>query len=472
MRLQTKLSNWIRSLPGATDPDDVRLDTLNTLLPFVYILAGISVTWTVRLSGIQLVAGITAPIFLFVGAIGAQRLRSLNFRISWHWLMISGVIAIGFLSFAFPDSLARYLYPVVITMTTLVAFRWSVLLIGGISVFVNVLAALALETGWTDMDLLIDPLLVILLTSGVVWLTSYYLHQEFRRSRASRIQVRDMLEQLRVQRAELTRTIQAVELANNRIERMNVELVEARNIAENADRIKSEFLAHMSHELRTPLNAILNFTAFVADGLMGDVNEEQIDTLQKVMDSGNHLLILINDILDISKIEAGMMNLFVEEVDLNVTLKGTFSTAKGLIKDTPVELVAEIDDNLPPILGDKRRIRQIFLNLVSNAVKFTPEGQIVIQAHQKNGEIHIAVKDSGIGIAPEDRPLVFQAFRQAQHDLRNITGTGLGLPICKHFVEAHGGKLWLESEVGVGSTFFITLPIENTKIMESTISAV
>lgn len=472
MTLQTKFSNWIRSLPGATDPDDVRLDTLNTLLPFVYILAGTSAIWIFRLSGIQLVAAIAASGFLFAGAIGAQRLRTLNFRVSWHWLMLMGVISIGFLSLGFPDGPARYLYPVVIAMTTLVAFRWSVLIVGGVSVLANTVTALTLGAEWTDYELVISPLLVIVLTSGIVWLTSYYLHQELRRSRASSIQVRDMLEQLRVQRAELTRTVQALELANNRIERMNVELIEARNIAENADRIKSEFLAHMSHELRTPLNAILNFTAFVADGLMGDVNEEQVDTLQKVMDSGNHLLSLINDILDISKIEAGMMNLFVEEVDLNTTLKGTFSTAKGLVKDTPVELVAEIDDDLPLIMGDKRRIRQIFLNLVSNAVKFTPEGQIVIRAHQKNGEIHIAVKDSGIGIAPEDQPMVFQAFRQAQHDLQNVTGTGLGLPICKHFVEAHGGKLWLESEVGVGSTFYITLPIENIEILESTGSGV
>jgi signal transduction histidine kinase len=281
-----------------------------------------------------------------------------------------------------------------------------------------------------------------------------------------------MLEQLRTQRAELTRTVQALELANNRIERMNIELVEARNIAENADRLKTEFLAHMSHELRTPLNAILNFTAFVADGLMGEVNAEQIDTLQKVMDSGNHLLSLINDILDISKIEAGMMNLFVEEVDLNATLGGTLSTAKGLVKNVPVTLESEIDEDLPLIMGDKRRIRQIFLNLVSNAVKFTPEGTVTVQAHQKDGEIHIAVKDSGIGIASEDLPTVFEAFKQAQHDLRNITGTGLGLPICKHFVEAHGGKLWAESEVGIGSTFFVTLPVENQGVLETVAAGV
>jgi signal transduction histidine kinase len=152
---------------------------------------------------------------------------------------------------------------------------------------------------------------------------------------------------------------------------------------------------------------------------------------------------------------------------LNATLRGTLSTAKGLVKNVPVTLEAEIDEDLPLIMGDKRRIRQIFLNLVSNAVKFTPEGTVTIQAHQKDGEIHIAVKDSGVGIAPEDLPTVFEAFKQAQHDLRNITGTGLGLPICKHFVEAHGGKLWAESEIGVGSTFFVTLPIENQGILET-----
>lgn len=463
--IQNRLRIWLRSLPGATDPDDVRLETLNGLLPFIYALAGIAAIWTFRLSGIQIAAMLSVAFFLFVGASGAQRLRILNFRVAWHWLMVAIIFAIGSLSLGFPDSPARYFYPVVLAMTMLLAFRWSVLLVAGLSILVNVLSASIQGAGLTDANLVVGPILVIVITSGAVWLTSHYLHQELRRSRAASIQVRDMLEQLRVQRAELTRTIQALELANNRIERMNIELVEARNAAENADRIKSEFLAHMSHELRTPMNAILNFTAFVADGLMGEVNEVQVDTLQKVMDSGNHLLSLINDILDISKIEAGMMNLFVEEVDLNTTLRGTLSTAKGLVKDTPVELMADIDENLPLIMGDKRRIRQIFLNLVSNAIKFTPQGQISIQAHQKNGEIHVAVKDSGIGIAPEDQPLVFQAFKQAQHDLRNITGTGLGLPICKHFVEAHGGKLWLESEIGVGSTFYVTLPIENAEIL-------
>jgi signal transduction histidine kinase len=237
-----------------------------------------------------------------------------------------------------------------------------------------------------------------------------------------------------------------------------------RAAALEADRVKTEFLAHMSHELRTPLNAILNFTAFIADGLMGDVNEMQVETLQKVIGSGNHLLNLINDVLDISKIEAGMMQLFIEEVELGEILNSATATARGLSKDKPVTVFEEIDKDLPSITGDRRRIRQIMLNLVSNAVKFTLEGRVTIGASRtESGEVHFWVKDSGIGISPEDQKRVFDSFTQADHDLENITGTGLGLPITKHFVEAHGGKIWVESVLGDGATFHVELPVTMTQ---------
>jgi signal transduction histidine kinase len=173
---------------------------------------------------------------------------------------------------------------------------------------------------------------------------------------------------------------------------------------------------------------------------------------------------LINDVLDISKIEAGMMDLFIEEVDLNAILKGTLSTTKGLIKNEPIELIADLEESLPIIHGDKRRLRQVFLNLVSNAVKFTPEGMIVLGASQVNGDIRIYVQDTGVGIPPEDQDTVFEAFRQAKHDLHYVVGTGLGLPICKHFIEAHGGDIWFDSEPGAGSVFHVTLPIENVEL--------
>jgi len=237
------------------------------------------------------------------------------------------------------------------------------------------------------------------------------------------------------------------------------EVEASREAAEEANRIKSQFLANMSHELRTPLNAILNFTGFIADGVLGPINEEQRDILQKVIGSSQHLLSLINDILDLTKIEVGMMDLFLEEVDMNAALNASIATAKGLVKDTDIELRVNVEENLPHIIGDKRRIRQILLNLISNAVKFTPAGTVTITAQQADGAIYLAVSDTGIGIPAAQQEIIFETFRQAKHDLPETPGTGLGLPIAKHFVEAHGGRLWLDSEVGVGSTFHVLLPI-------------
>ncbi|NWG17313.1 MAG: GAF domain-containing protein [Chloroflexi bacterium] len=229
--------------------------------------------------------------------------------------------------------------------------------------------------------------------------------------------------------------------------------------AERANSVKSAFLASMSHELRTPLNAIINFTKFVAKGMMGPVNDEQIETLNEVIDSAKHLLNLINDVLDMSKIEAGSLNLFVEPgVDLNVMLKTLMATGKTLLADKPVDLRLEVDAPLPAITGDRQRILQVLLNVLSNACKFTEEGRITIQARHVDDEVFFAIEDTGPGIAPEDQPLVFEAFKQTETGLRQRGGTGLGMPISRSLVEAHGGRLWLESEPGKGTIFYVALP--------------
>ncbi|MDX2078196.1 MAG: ATP-binding protein [bacterium] len=234
---------------------------------------------------------------------------------------------------------------------------------------------------------------------------------------------------------------------------------EARKQAEDANTIKSKFLANMSHELRTPLNAILNFTAFVADGVMGDVNDEQEDALRQSISSGKHLLSLINDILDVTKIEAGLMDLFIQAVDFNEILGGVVGIGKGLAKDKPIDLITDIQEKLPVTYGDKRRMRQVFLNIVSNAFKFTPKGSITIHAHSTDTHLHVHVTDTGIGISPEHQELVFESFKQAQNDTLDTVGTGLGMPISKYFVESHRGRMWFETEVGKGTTFFVELPI-------------
>lgn len=269
--------------------------------------------------------------------------------------------------------------------------------------------------------------------------------------------------------AELARSMEYMRSNLNKLyadlEREVQEAKKAREEAERANQVKSAFLASVSHELRTPLNSIINFTKFVNKGVMGPVTERQQETLSKVIDSGQHLLNLINDVLDMSKIESGSLSLFVEEnININAILDTVVADARGMLHDKPVELLVEVDENLPPIMGDRKRILQIVLNMVSNACKFTEQGQVTIKAQQQNSDIHITVKDTGPGIAPEDYDAVFESFKQTSTGLRHGEGTGLGMPISKSLAEAHGGRLWFESTVGEGTTFYVTLPVKSEKL--------
>lgn len=236
----------------------------------------------------------------------------------------------------------------------------------------------------------------------------------------------------------------------------------ARQEAEQANQLKSMFLASVSHELRTPLNAIINFSKLMLRGLMGSINKEQSESLGKIARSGTQLLNLINDVLDISKIEAGALELYVEEdVDLTDELRAVYSTAEGLIADKPIELVLDISNPLPLVTVDRQRVFQILMNLVSNACRYTEEGRIVISSYVRDGNVVFSVQDTGPGIAPEDQELIFEAFRQSKTGLRRGTGTGLGLTIAKHLAAVHEGSLWVESLLGAGSTFFVSIPIHS-----------
>jgi signal transduction histidine kinase len=196
-------------------------------------------------------------------------------------------------------------------------------------------------------------------------------------------------------------------------------------------------------------------------GLLGPVSEPQVDALNKAIDSGKHLLALINDVLDITKIEAGMMKLFVED-DVNIydEITTIAATAETLLKDKPVQFVQDIAADLPQISGDKRRIRQILLNLLSNAAKFTDEGSVTLRVNRQADEVLFSVVDTGPGIAPEDHALIFEPFQQTETGIQQASGTGLGLPISKRLVEAHGGRMWLTSEPGAGAAFFVALPVK------------
>lgn len=227
-----------------------------------------------------------------------------------------------------------------------------------------------------------------------------------------------------------------------------------------ANQYKSEFLASMSHELRTPLNAILTFNELLSIGTFGPVNEEQVDYLQKSLQSGKHLLSLINDVLDVAKIQSGRMKLFVEDdFDIGVELQSIVASTEMMLKDKPVTLKTYIDPEFPPMTCDKRRIRQVLLNLVSNAAKFTEKGTVTLYAKKRNSEVLFAVVDTGPGIAPEEQHIIFEPFIQTEAGIRHAGGTGLGLPISKNLVEAHGGRIGMESVPGQGSKFYVLLPL-------------
>jgi signal transduction histidine kinase len=230
---------------------------------------------------------------------------------------------------------------------------------------------------------------------------------------------------------------------------------------EAANRHKSEFLANMSHELRTPLNAIIGFSEVLGERMFGELNEKQAEYTDDILSSGRHLLSLINEILDLSKVEAGRMELEVATFDLPLAIDNARTFVRERAVKHGINLDVTVDERLGDFVGDERKIKQILLNLLSNAVKFTPEGgRIGIHARQADGAVEISVTDTGIGIAPEDQSKIFEEFRQVGADYAHKTeGTGLGLTLAKKFVELHGGKIWVESEVGKGSTFIFTLPI-------------
>lgn len=241
-----------------------------------------------------------------------------------------------------------------------------------------------------------------------------------------------------------------------------LETEKARKELERANNVKSAFLASMSHELRTPLNAIINFTKFLQKGKMGPVTEQQSDALDKVKTSGIHLLNLINDVLDITKIESGSMSLLVEpSVQISELVNRAIVFTEGLLEGKLVSINVNVPPLLPTMVGDRQRILQILINILSNACKFTETGTISIRAYADEKDIHIHVTDTGPGIALEDQDAVFETFRQTQAGLRAGNGTGLGMPISKRLAEAHGGKLLLQSEVNVGSTFKLILPIKS-----------
>jgi len=269
-----------------------------------------------------------------------------------------------------------------------------------------------------------------------------------------------------VERARLFEEIEAATVESQQraqaLEEANVRLQEL-------DRLKDEFLASMSHELRTPLNSIIGFSEVLVDGLLGEMEPEQLDCVKNIHAGGEHLLSLINDILDLSKIEAGRMKLKLAAFDIVDLMAEVEATTRPLVEKKSQVLALEWDEDLPPLTADRFRIKQVLLNLLSNASKFTPmEGHITLSCHLIDPTtVHFSVTDDGIGVKPEDQEIIFEEFRQADGShAREMTGTGLGLAISKRLVEMHGGCIWVESEYRNGATFQFQIALSGPQVEE------
>jgi signal transduction histidine kinase/putative methionine-R-sulfoxide reductase with GAF domain len=229
---------------------------------------------------------------------------------------------------------------------------------------------------------------------------------------------------------------------------------------EEASQHKSQFLANMSHELRTPLNAILGYTELMADGAYGEPSEKMLGILKRLEANGKHLLGLINDVLDLSKIEAGQLVLELSDYSVQDIAQTVRSTLEPLAADKKLAFKVEVAPNLPSGQGDGRRLTQVLINLVGNAIKFTDAGEVAIKAEANNGSFYVSVRDTGPGISAADQARLFQEFQQVDNAItKKKGGTGLGLAISKRIIEMHGGKIWVESQPGQGSTFIFTLPV-------------
>jgi signal transduction histidine kinase len=237
---------------------------------------------------------------------------------------------------------------------------------------------------------------------------------------------------------------------------------------EVASQHKSQFLANMSHELRTPLNAILGYNELILDSVYGDMPERMRGVIERVHSNGKHLLGLINDVLDLSKIEAGQLVLSLDDYSIKDVVHSVFTVVEPLAVEKSLALKVELPKDLPTAHGDERRLTQVLLNLVGNAVKFTDSGEVVIEAAASNGAYTLSVRDTGPGIEPADQVKIFEEFQQADGSSTKAKGgTGLGLSIAKRIVAMHGGRIWVESAPGCGSTFFMNVPVNVEQQVEN-----
>jgi signal transduction histidine kinase/CheY-like chemotaxis protein len=375
------------------------------------------------------------------------------------------ILANGYMVWYHGFQVAPYLFTLAVTFSGLLFDPPGIFATAGVSVGL-LIAIRAMEQVEplvaTEVAL---PVIVILLTMLASWLSTRSLHTALHWAWGSQAQAWQRMELARDRQAELQRALKALDEASYRIRRMNYDLAQARDVADEMRRLKQQFVTNVSHELRTPLALIAGFSEMMylsPESYDAPLPPEYLGDAREIYRSSRHLLSLIDDILDLSQIMAGKMRLSREESDLQTVIHEAANTIRPLIEGKGLALTVELDGIFPALYIDPTRIRQVLLNLLNNARRFTDQGQVVLRARCDNGQVQVGVSDTGIGIAPEDQHKVFGEFQQLDSSLaRQHDGVGLGLAISKEFVEMHGGRIWVESEgvSGQGSTFSFTLPL-------------
>ncbi len=425
--------------------------------------------WVIMLGSIGYqgqLEGLWVALCLLLGAVGIVALRQRHFHIALVLFIAASLGAIVFQKYFFPDSASQFYFPVVgVAASLLFASSWSVFVVATFASLACIGVARYQGADWLDYSEIVLPVFLNYLTAVAAWLAARQMHIALAWTQNSYTEASDLLNQLRDERLRLASTLKMLEEAYYRITRLNQALIEARSAAETARRLKAEFAANVSHELRTPLNLIIGFSETMANAPETYKNVTWSPTLrgdvEQIYRSSRHLSSLIDDILDLSALEAQQLGLAVEETSLAEVVEEAAAVVRDLYRAKRLYLKIETAPDLPRLRMDGTRIRQVLLNLLTNAIRFTREGGVTITARLVGEAIQIAVADTGIGIAAQDVAKVFEVFGQVDGAIsRAHEGTGLGVPLSKRLVELHGGRLWLESQPGRGTTFYFTLPLQ------------
>ncbi len=441
----------------------LRQDTINELTIVLLVLG-----WLATLRALPPLGGRTenfpVAIALIGGAVGAILLRQTSSRTSRYWLTASLIITVALETWIFPEGPGPYFFSVVVVASSLMVPHSGIFIVATLATAADLVVVWLQSANGFTVEPAINVIILIYFTAFAAWLSSRQLHMALAWMQKSYTSASNVVEELRERRLALTRTLKALDHAYDRIEKINYVLIEARSDAEEGRRLKAEFATNISHELRTPLNLIIGFSETMANApetygnitwpsaLRGDVDQ--------IYRSSRHLSTLIDDILDLSALDARRLGFTMEEVDLTNTIKEAVSIVDDLFQAKGLYLRTNIPAELPRLRLDPTRIRQVMLNLLNNASRFTSKGGVTITVQQVNNAVQVVLADTGVGIVPQDIPKVFEEFRQVDGSTRrNHEGTGLGIPLSKRLVEFHGGNMWLESRPGQGTTFFFTLPI-------------